>query len=392
MSMSNYVEEETYYQTYINQTFTCPNGTTSQLTSLQPLSAATDRLGSSYLADVLTSPGNPRSVNLTCGLNLTTEQGEHTKWRLQTYVWGEFSKDRDAFAHLSVWRCNYTWAEVPTRVSLASVDGEWVLDPERPPRPEPTSGTPRPWTPPLDIPHVNYESMSRDPGDAFPQVKLTDPLAGDMDEQFKVLVEPYGDIPLSALGEPGRDEEVLRGLQHNYAFVAAQLANIENRYAMNESSRDSGPPAGGLPDLDAVVTDAGRRRLVQNAVVTYVLVGVLSAVAAANLWALASAAARRFGGRTLPFDVDVRGLAPDSFHSMTAGAALLQGSNAPGHMPEHTHLMDAREIYGRLAGLDFRMGWFRRLADGARCYTIGVMGDDGFEFVGERGDEKSDVP
>ncbi|KAF6830346.1 hypothetical protein CPLU01_07401 [Colletotrichum plurivorum] len=391
-SLSSFVEEDTFYQAQINQTFTCPNGTKSQLTSPQSFSAATNRLGTSYLADVLASPGNPRSVNVTCGLKLTSEQAEYSKWRIQTYVWGEFSKDRNAFTHLAMWRCNYTWVEVPTRVSLAYVDGEWALDPERPPRPEPSgSENPKPWTPPLDVPHVNDDFTSRGVGDVYPQVKLSDPLAGDMDEQFKVLVEPYGSIPLSALREPGRDEEVLRGLQHNYAFVAAQLVNIENRYKMDESSRDSGPPAGGLPDLDAVVTDAGRRRLVQNAVITYILVGVLGAVAAANLWALASAAVRRIREWTLPLDVDVRGLAPDDFHSMTAGVALLQGSNALVHVPEHTHLMDTQEIYGRLAGLDFRMGWFRRAADGGRCYTIGVMGDDGFEFVGDRRGGKGDA-
>ncbi|GKT97554.1 hypothetical protein Ct61P_15404 [Colletotrichum tofieldiae] len=120
----------------------------------------------------------------------------------------------------------------------------------------------KPWSTPLDVPHLTDEFINRGIYDAFPRLTIADSLAGSIDEQFKVLIEPFGQLPLEAIGDPIQDDKILQGLQHNYGLVAAQLVNIENRYSLNESSRNRPPPEDGLPALDAIISENGRSRLV----------------------------------------------------------------------------------------------------------------------------------
>ncbi|KAK2042927.1 hypothetical protein LZ31DRAFT_566944 [Colletotrichum somersetense] len=390
IDINNWTEETTYYKADITQSLRCPNGSRGEIFSIINMGTATHRLGRSYVAEILPSPQNPIAANGPCRLGLNESAYESASWRFQTYAWGEYSKEKNDFEHFSMWSCNYTWVETATEVHLTANQGSYILDPERPPRPN--LSTTKPWSPALDVPHVDNEFSSRGISSAFPSVTIADPLAGWMDDQFKVLIEPFGQLPLEAIGDPARDDEILRGLQHNYGLVAAQLVNIENRYKLNESSRNRPPPAAGLPALDATVSDTGRRRLVQNPQVTYVLVGVLGVVALANIWALVSAACRSLAGSgSWLFDMDVKGLAPDGFHSMAAMGALLRGSNAPDYLPESTELLSSDELHGQVSYLRFRLGWFRREAYQERLFTIGVVGTSDFQYLGGKTPEVDNV-
>ncbi|KAK1597248.1 uncharacterized protein LY79DRAFT_600664 [Colletotrichum navitas] len=388
IDINNWTEETTYYKADITQSISCPNGSRGEIFATMDMGSATHRLGRSYVAEILPSPQNLISVSGACRLGLNASAYEYASWRFQTYAWGEYSKENNEFKHFSMWRCNYTWVETATEVHLTANQGNYILDPERPPRPN--LSTTKPWSPALDVPHVDNEFSGRGIYSAFPSLTLANPLTGFMDDQFKALIEPFGQLPLEAIGDPARNDEILQGLQHNYGLVAAQLANIENRYNLTESSMDRPPPADGLPTLEATLTDNSRRRLVQNPQVTYILVGILGVVALANIWALVSAACRPLVGGSWLFDMDVKGLAPDGFHSMAAMSALLRGSNAPDYLPESTELLSSDELHGQISYLRFRLGWFRRAPDQERLFTIGVAGTSDFQYLGSRTPEVDD--
>ncbi|WYZ35372.1 hypothetical protein EsH8_X_000019 [Colletotrichum jinshuiense] len=379
INITNWTEETTYYKADITQLFSCPNGSRAQIFGSLDMGTATHRLGRSYVAEILPSPQNINAINGACKLGVNTSTYEYASWRFQTYAWGEYSKEKNDFTHFSIWNCNYTWVETATEVHLTANQGGYILDPERPPQPE--LSTIKSWSPTLDVPHVTDEFINRGIYDAFPRLTIADSLAGGIDDQFKVLIEPFGQLPLEAIGDSTQDDKVLQGLQHNYGLVAAQLVNIENRYRLNESSRNRPPPAGGLPALNAIISDNGRRRLVQNPQITYILVGVLGVVTLANIWALFSAATHR---RSWLFDMDVKGLAPDGFHSMANMGTLLRGSNASDYLPENTELLSSKELHGQISDLRFRLGWFQRAPSQDRLFTIGVAETSDFQYLGSR--------
>ncbi|KAF6807771.1 hypothetical protein CSOJ01_07973 [Colletotrichum sojae] len=93
---------------------------------------------------------------------------------------------------------------------------------------------------------------------------------------------------------------------------------------------------------------------------------------------------RRLGPRKWFLDMDVKGLAPDGFNSIGMMAALLRPSNAMQYMP--SQVLSQAETYEQLRGLRFRMGWFRRESDQTRRFTIGVLGDQNFTFLGGKND------
>ncbi|KAK1502334.1 hypothetical protein CTAM01_05147 [Colletotrichum tamarilloi] len=382
ITFRNYTEEDKFFEVLMVESFDCPNGNRAKLLGIISMSSATNRLGRSYFSDILESPGNTYSINGLCklGLNMSAPDYIYSPFRFQTYVWGEFNKERNDLDHLSIWRCNYTWVETSTKVSLSmESDGIYILDPEKPP--EPDLSTTKFWDPPFDVPHFDYQFINFQAGDAFPTVSLNDPLAGSMERQFTVLIEPYGQLPLSALGDASQESNVLDGLKHNLGFIGAQLANLENRFGVTENSRNRPPPANGLPLLEAIIVDRSRRRLVQNPTITYILMAVLGLVALCNIMAVLSAATRHLSGIPRLFDMEVKGLAPDGFHSMASMVNLLQGSNAPSHLPQSVHLLSKGDLYSRVDDLSFRMGWFQRTQGQTRHFTVGVLGDEEFVYL-----------
>ncbi|KAK1701018.1 hypothetical protein BDP55DRAFT_640178 [Colletotrichum godetiae] len=91
--------------------------------------------------------------------------------------------------------------------------------------------------------------------------------------------------------------------------------------------------------------------------------------------------------------MEVKGLAPDGFHSMKSMAALLHGSNISSHMhlPQSVHLLSKGDLYSRIDDLSFRMSWFQRTIDQAKYFTIGILGDEEFMYMGKEMSIKSAI-
>ncbi|KAK2764782.1 hypothetical protein CKAH01_04947 [Colletotrichum kahawae] len=375
------------YNITFSEPFACPGGGQGSLesTSNHVLNDAADI---AYVASILKSPGNRKDTNATCGgLN---DDDNYSAYRYQTYVWGSLSRVKDDFEYLTNWRCNYTWVELPTEISLLFADGEFILDPGM--RPQPDVSSLRLWSPDFDVTHLNNQFDAREEhqindstamGSVFPYISLIyyDNFGG-MPEEFTAITRPHGRIPLEAFGDPSREAEIVGELNHNYAAFAAQLANLENRLDVDDSSRTGLLPPN-LQSLTGTFTDGGRRRLVQNATVTYFILGILGLVILIHLTALLLNMFRRVDGEMWIFDMEVKGLAPDGLHSIAAAIALLKDSNALAYLPEGAHLLSLDELHGRLANLRFRMGWFQS-ADEDRKFTVSVGGDDDFKFLGTK--------
>ncbi|GKT93963.1 hypothetical protein Ct61P_11813 [Colletotrichum tofieldiae] len=337
LTFRNYTESgKTWFYSSYNEHTPCPSGQrVINITTEFPLGEASlfDR---SYVATTVESIYDPEMVNFECKLNETNKN--FTTEVHYTYVWGEYSVESIDFDWFSVWRCNYTWAEVDTEVNMIASDGEFIIDPENPPRPDLSNL--RSLDTPLDLP-----PSSRSTGGIglLPEVNLNDRQTIGISSSTALLVEPYGQLPKEAFGDPEQVGDILQRLHHNFAFSAAQLANTENRRSVADVL---GTTSGALLS-NATVVDRGRRRLVQDANVTYVVVGILGAVILVNVWAMISTVLRRRGSESWLLDMDVKGLAPDGWRSISSMAGLLDGSNASAHLPRAQSCCQRKRYTGR---------------------------------------------
>lgn len=303
--------------------------------------------------------------------NLDSDMEEFTLWNkpwvATTYAWGETSLDSGKLEilHLSVWRCNYSWAEVSSDLKFIASDGELLLEHASSPD---GSETPRPWEPPFNPPSLKTAFTTVSSGLAR------------IASSFMLVVGDQGPLKPHDLGDPNREEDVLRRLKSNMAFAAAQLANIESRLSLSEKSGLPPETPGELPPIEAAFIRE-RQRLVQDPNVTYALVAILSFIAAVNLWAVASSVLRRFLSdpeQSPPWwllDLELKGQAPPGFSSISMMETLLHGSNYASYMPENASKMSSKELYRYLGGTRFRMGWFRDDTGGNSKFTIGVVPD-----------------
>lgn len=94
---------------------------------------------------------------------------------------------------------------------------------------------------------------------------------------------------------------------------------------------------------------------------------------------------QRVIGETWIFDMEVKGLAPDGFDSIASTVALLRNSNGSAYLPESARLLSLKELYGQLSDLSFQLSWFQSAEQGKQ-YTVGVLGDDEYKFLGNRKD------
>ncbi|KAI3530478.1 hypothetical protein CSPX01_14811 [Colletotrichum filicis] len=234
---------------------------------------------------------------------------------------------------------------------------------------------------PFNIPQIDDQL---DPGGQEERwMRITYPQSEWLDPWFTLLLEPYGRLSLEAFGDPSLEDEVLNGTHRLYAFLAAQLANLENRFDITNSS--TGGPPSSLPTINAATANLTRRRLVQNPKVTYAIIGILSLTAISQILVLIFGVSRPLRKSRL-FNMNVKGLAPDGYNSMAAMKTLLQDSNAMDYLPEGAELMSKENLHRQLSGLRFRMGWFWRESTQTRRYTIGVLDDENFEFLGDKDD------
>ncbi|KAH0425415.1 hypothetical protein CcaCcLH18_10963 [Colletotrichum camelliae] len=351
---------------FISQSATCPNGTIIEITYSLDHGRANSK-GQVYLGQPVPSVDEVPDVQSYCGLTVNISDFSFTPLRNSTYLWGAYSNGTDLSDSISVYSCTYEWTEVTTKVHLIPIDGVLTIDPEIPPQPD--QSTRKPWSHPF---RIQYAA-------AYPETYFEGNVLAD---EFGVLMQPYGDFTFEDLANASKEEDILRALRRNTAFTRAQIANFENRFAINASSPTGPPPAEGLPAVQATITSMGDYRLVQDATATYFLIGILSAVVLFNLWGFLPAALRWCGlSKNWVVDMNVKGLAPNEFNSFAALGSLMRDSNAWSQLPQGAELLSKDEIHGMLSNLVFRLGWFREDLDQSEHFTIGVPGHGGFEFV-----------
>ncbi|EQB50034.1 hypothetical protein CGLO_10562 [Colletotrichum gloeosporioides Cg-14] len=394
----NHGDPSLFRDIYVAEFITCPDGRQAELTNAVNVGDSREDgeiAGGPrdiYFAEEFASPYNLFTINDVCELGLEFDAYGHsyTFSRTETYAWGVYNASTHQFDNLTIWRCKYTWEEVGTEVNLRVLNGDFVLDTTRPPRPD--ESTTRPLNPTFNIPPIGYEFDDLSVGSAQPSVELDWELAGSKNDQFAVLFEPHGPFSAQDLRDPDKEHAIVKRLGRNYALIAAQLANLENRFSMTESSADRPPPSSGLSKLNATATDNEPRRLRQNSEVTWALVTMVALVALTNVWTLLSTASRHFLGKPFPLDMDVKGLAPDGFNSMAAMFALLKGSNIMAYLPDEVERLSSKRLYEHMADLEFRLGWFYRAEDQSRVFTVGVIGDPGFMFLGSKKSTTKEEP
>ncbi|KAF6838719.1 hypothetical protein CPLU01_02252 [Colletotrichum plurivorum] len=280
----------------------------------------------------------------------------------QTYLWGAWDQKENKFSFLRLWKCHYSWVRLNVTVNMVLSDGEWVIDLNNPPRPD--LSTTMPWDESFSVPYfetdvkLKYSGPDLPMGCPFPIVKEYDTEDSAIDLTFRFLVEPHGPIPADAFSDPGQEQNILDELNHNRALISAQLANLESRFGIEERSNSTALPPKSLDPVNAVLIDYNNRRIVQNKVETYIITAILGLVTAANILALLSSLLRRWRPLTRGgiFDMDVKGLAPKDFQSISMTAALLESSNATEHIPIETQSLSRGECDVVLSGLRFRLG------------------------------------
>ncbi|KAH7309694.1 hypothetical protein B0I35DRAFT_515107 [Stachybotrys elegans] len=367
----------------------CPDGTTAESTTR--LDAGSSINGSFYVAGVLPSPGNLATQGRSCLLNVEPDDDAvlFSPWRVETYAWGKFAATTDEtgkedlmpdYDYFSVWQCNYSWAEVTVDMKMEWANGEYLIDQSDPPRVTNTSV--QPWSPPFAIPHFG-PSHEFAFGDALPNLSRV-PGTETLSAEFYSILEPNGRVPLQELGEPGHDDKILDAIHSNNALICAQLANVENRLDLNETSPVASLQQGGLTPVPVIITNGRRTRLVQNAAPTYIIISILALALVANIWALLGGVIRRRTGGQKGWlvDMEMGGLAPSGYNSIAMMHALLSGSNAPNHMPPNASLLSSKRVAFDLGESRFKLGWFTSEWTVEKHFTVGLMNDDNFTFQG----------
>ncbi|CAI0649674.1 unnamed protein product [Colletotrichum noveboracense] len=178
------------------------------------------------------------------------------------------------------------------------------------------------------------------------------------------------------------DQEILRELDYDLAFTSAQLANLENRLPLGQDSNTSAFPSGGLPPINATTT-LKRNRLIQSPAITYIIISILGPVFLFHVFVLVTKASGRLGLRS-QIPVNEKGLVPKGFSSPGMMAALFHGTNAVKFIPANAAKFPPNELHKMMEGVRFRMGWFMKESDQTLHYTIGVLDDEDFTFMGSK--------
>ncbi|KAH9237608.1 hypothetical protein K456DRAFT_33096 [Colletotrichum gloeosporioides 23] len=381
---------ETRYEAHTNVSFVCPNGTTTHVNANFVLGDDLSPGNRSYFASVIHAYEGKGIYRKSFHIDYACHKPNETEsisvapiWR--TYAWGQFNINRQTLDHLSVWKCQYSWVKTMVAANMIVVNGEILLNPNIRPRPDESTTTA--WHPHFRVPPYDNATYLSSDSLAHTNIGLGNLTVSQAvgDDIFKVLVQPVGKIPLEGFGDPEQEQAILESLHKDRAFMSAQIANLENRIDVGEDFPQLPIPSDSLSQMDAVVIDYSRRRLVQNQTATYFLVGILGLSATAHLIILFSAITRRLlGWRRSLLDMDLRGLGPANSTSLYMTAALLIPSNAIQHMPSQPLSKD--ETLEQLRGLRFRLGWFYRESDQTKHLTIGVLNDERYSFLGTKKD------
>ncbi|CAG9983992.1 unnamed protein product [Clonostachys byssicola] len=351
-------------KTAVEKVITCPNGTEVSY-NLTSLSRSTG-----YYASMVSGERTPGVIRMACDLEADELDDRTWTYLDQTYSWGRVSNS--GTNHSTEWSCNYTWAEVPTEVTFHWVDGKASIDYDNPPIASYDQS--KPYDPPFSIP-IFSQAYTAVYGAVFPQFNLPNSDALQVGYEFAYLVEPFGSIKLEDLADANQEEKILEALHYSRAQIAAQLANLEHRLGLDESSGAQPAQHGKLSRIEGSVTNKNRYRLIQSFEITMALIVLLSIFFVVNLWALISAALMHFLASKFPLllDLELKGKGHHGLNSIRMTDSLLSESNYSDYLPKNAALLSLRELYHQLAGVSFRMGRFRRKDTKTAVYTVAVL-------------------
>ena len=384
-----------YFDVQMTQYIDCPGGTQRNVswnllsTNLHEGSAF-DNNEPMHFGLSMWSLANPLVRHRECNGGTRPNQS-NLAWIDRIYVWGRLQPNSRELDHLSAWRCNYTWVDVETDLHLLWSEEGPTIDHNTPPAWD--ESTSRPWTPPFSVPVLDSDMLESDSVDEPMSSVFMEPGPGPVENNYDVMKEfgyilmPYGQVTVEDLGSPDTDEQILHSLHAGVTFAAAQLANIERRLSLDETSDSSSPTDPNQHSREPIsvnITDHKNQRVVQNLIITFIMIAILSVVAAVHIWALISGFWQRSSKlcRKRPWllDLELRGVAPPDFSSINVMAALLEGSNCADVLPADAHSMPAEELHRHLEGKEFRLGWFYNTKTDTDVYTIGVLNEGDLVF------------
>ncbi|KAH0422253.1 hypothetical protein CcaCcLH18_12915 [Colletotrichum camelliae] len=382
----NVTVSETEFLAEVEILVDCLNGTHSNVT--MPLNISETPLASTnplphhlYFGAALPSAQSLLVRSMACDLNLTSLEDYFEQVFRRYYVWGAWDTNRSMVDFKRLFECKYSWSEVSVETNLLWSNGELLIDSNNPPQPD--KSTIKPWSPPLKVSHIEYHWGGSYSPAIFPGGFQDIPAEiGCMDDYFKHITLPYGKFAVDVFGDPTMDQEILTELDYDLAFTSAQLANLENRLPLGQDSNTSAFPSDGLPPISANVIRS-HNRLVQSPAITYIIISILGPVFIFHLFVLIAKAAGRLGLRSQTL-INENALVPKGFSSLGMMAALFHGTNAAKYIPANAHKLPSHEIHKMMEGVRFRMGWFMKESDQTLHYTIAVLDDEDFTFMGSK--------
>ncbi|KAI3334763.1 hypothetical protein F4824DRAFT_511536 [Ustulina deusta] len=277
--------------------------------------------------------------------NATYFSGETICCSNLVYVWGKIDYTASpVIQHVDALGCNTTFEAVDVKTTFTGFDFD--LDSQNPP--QPLDHTARDTTLNgfagagllLTGPH-DYNELAGI--DVYPQ--LLSPFL----LRWLPLLGPGGELPISALGQPSARASVIAAIKFQHGIIQAQRLGAalipanETNVTLSKPIRPGDNDA--RPRYNATVTDAtGRRRVVQDAASTHVLVALLGVTLVLFIigWACSPG-------------TDVLPRSPTTIASV---AALLAGGNIFSHLqPADRQALE--DIAAALGGPEARfwMGW-----------------------------------
>lgn len=267
------------------------------------------------------------------------------------FVWGKIDYDASPMVqHVAGLGCNFTLEGVDVNTTYTGT--ELNIDAQNPP--QPIESTVRETTIVWDTSYTSstygllYEYMATI--GVYPQL---------LDQFFSLLVTSPWAVPLADLGDPSATDNVVAGIEHQMALIAAQAmaftlvpANGTNMTLTEPITAGDNDAARSYDGFATTTTaGAGRRRVVQDASSTHVLVALL----AVTLVLGAAGWAARPRADVLPRDPT----------SIASAVALLAGGNIPARLapPAHQHQQPAMRTPAEVApalggpGALLWMGW-----------------------------------
>ncbi|KAK0655014.1 hypothetical protein B0T16DRAFT_362050 [Cercophora newfieldiana] len=266
------------------------------------------------------------------------------------YIWGKLNHEADpAVEHVAALGCNMTMEAVDVEVSFTGTALE--IDRRKPPRPREETARASPIWDRNERPPVLlniYKFLA----------SLNSTRSMQMMPFFQLLTASPWAIPESDLGDLAADERIGEAIKFQHGIIVAQSLTFAQQPAniSNATFADPKPSDNDAQLLfNAVVTHhEARRRVVQDALSTRVLQGLLGATLVFLILSWI------FMKRTA-----VLASSPTTIASQ---AALIAGGNLLSLLPEDAQLRGPEEIAAALGpGTRFRMGWWAAADDGGEC-------------------------